>query len=117
MNVAIVGVSGAVGQEFLRVLSERSLKIDRLELFASERSAGKKITFRGKEYTIRLLQHGDDFKDIDVAFVSAGGSVSLEYAETITKQGHRAPQPHPPCPRSHLSGGQRCRRPWYGRAG
>ena len=87
MNVAIVGVSGAVGQEFLRVLSERSLKIDRLELFASERSAGKQITFRGKEYTIRQLQHGDDFKDIDVAFVSAGGSVSLEYAETITKHG------------------------------
>ena len=87
MNVAIVGVSGAVGQEFLRVLSERSLKIDRLELFASERSAGKQITFRGKEYTIRQLQHGDDFRDIDVAFVSAGGSVSLEYAETITKHG------------------------------
>ena len=87
MNVAIVGVSGAVGQEVLRVLSERSLKIDRLELFASERSAGKQITFRGKEYTIRQLQHGDDFRDIDVAFVSAGGSVSLEYAETITKHG------------------------------
>ena len=87
MNVAIVGVSGAVGQEFLRVLSERSLKIDRLELFASERSAGKQITFRGKEYTIRQLQHGDDFRDIDVAFVSAGGGVSLEYAETITKHG------------------------------
>ena len=87
MNVAIVGVSGAVGQEFLRVLSERSLKIDRLELFASERSAGKQITFRGKEYTIRQLQLGDDFRDIDVAFVSAGGSVSLEYAETITKHG------------------------------
>nr|WP_315120830.1 aspartate-semialdehyde dehydrogenase [uncultured Porphyromonas sp.] len=87
MNVAIVGVSGAVGQEFLRVLSERSLKIDRLELFASERSAGKQITFRGKEYTIRQLQHDDDFRDIDVAFVSAGGSVSLEYAETITKHG------------------------------
>ena len=87
MNVAIVGVSGAVGQEFLRVLSERSLKIDRLELFASERSAGKQITFRGKEYTIRQLQHGDDFRDIDVAFVSAGGSASLEYAETITKHG------------------------------
>ena len=87
MNVAIVGVSGAVGQEFLRVLSERSLKIDRLELFASERSAGKQITFRGKEYTIRQLQHGYDFRDIDVAFVSAGGSVSLEYAETITKHG------------------------------
>lgn len=88
MNVAIVGVSGAVGQEFLRVLSERpSFKIERLELFASARSAGSKITFRGKEYTVRELRHGDDFRDIDVAFVSAGGSVSLEYAETITKHG------------------------------
>lgn len=88
MNVAIVGVSGAVGQEFLRVLTERpSFKIDRLEVFASARSAGKVINFRGKEYTIRELKHGDDFKDIDVAFVSAGGSISLEYAETITKHG------------------------------
>lgn len=87
MNVAIVGVSGAVGQEFLRILSERTFKIDRLELFASARSAGRKVTFRGKEYTIRELRHGDDFKDIDVAFVSAGGSVSLEYAETITRHG------------------------------
>lgn len=88
MNIAIVGVSGAVGQEFLRVLSERpTFKITRLELFASSRSAGKKITFRGQEYTIRELRHGDDFKDIDIAFVSAGGSVSLEYAKTITKHG------------------------------
>lgn len=87
MNIAIVGVSGAVGQEFLRVLSERGLKIDRLELFASARSAGSKVTFRGQEYTIRELQHNDDFRDIDVAFVSAGGSVSLEYAETITRHG------------------------------
>lgn len=87
MNVAIVGVSGAVGQEFLRVLAERPFKINRLELFASARSAGKTITFKGKEYIIRELRHGDDFKDIDIAFVSAGGSVSLEYAETITKYG------------------------------
>lgn len=87
MNIAIVGVSGAVGQEFLRVLAERPIKIDRLELFASARSAGKTITFKGKEYTVRELKHGDDFKGIDIAFVSAGGSVSLEYAETITKHG------------------------------
>lgn len=87
MNIAIVGVSGAVGQEFLKVLSERPIKIDRLELFASARSAGKSITFKGKEYTVRELRHGDDFKDIDVAFVSAGGDVSLEYAETITRHG------------------------------
>lgn len=88
MNIAIVGVSGAVGQEFLRVLSERpSFKISRLELFASARSAGKVIKFRGQEYTVRELRHGDDFEGIDIAFVSAGGSVSLEYAETITKHG------------------------------
>ena len=87
MNIAIVGVSGAVGQEFLRVLAERPIKIDRLELFASARSAGKTISFKGKEYTVRELRHGDDFEGIDIAFVSAGGSVSLEYAETITKHG------------------------------
>lgn len=88
MNIAIVGATGAVGEEFLRVLSERpSFKITRLELFASARSSGKKVTFRGQEYTIRELKHGDDFKDIDIAFVSAGGSISLEYAETITKHG------------------------------
>ena len=87
MNIAIVGVTGAVGQEFLRVLSERSLKIDQLKLFASTRSAGQRITFKGQEYIVQELRHGDDFQDIDIAFVSAGGSISLEYAETITKRG------------------------------
>ena len=87
MNIAIVGVTGAVGQEFLRVLSERSLKIDQLKLFASTRSAGQRITFKGQEYIVQELLHGDDFQDIDIAFVSAGGSISLEYAETITKHG------------------------------
>jgi hypothetical protein len=82
-----VGVTGAVGQEFLRVLSERSLKIDQLKLFASTRSAGQRITFKGQEYIVQELRHGDDFQDIDIAFVSAGGSISLEYAETITKHG------------------------------
>ena len=87
MNIAIVGVTGAVGQEFLRVLSERSLKIDQLKLFASTRSAGQRITFKGQEYIVQELRHGDDFQDIDIAFVSAGGSISLEYAETITRHG------------------------------
>ena len=87
MNIAIVGVTGAVGQEFLRVLSERSLKIDQLKLFASTRSAGQRITFKGQEYIVQELRHGDDFQDIDIAFFSAGGSISLEYAETITKHG------------------------------
>ena len=87
MKVAIVGVSGAVGQEFLRILAERDFPIDELVLFGSERSAGRKYAFRGQEYEVKLLQHNDDFKGIDVAFVSAGGGTSKEFAETITKYG------------------------------
>ena len=87
MKVAIVGASGAVGQEFLRILAERNFPIDELVLFGSERSAGSKYTFKGKEYEVKLLQHNDDFKGVDVAFVSAGGGASKEFAETITKYG------------------------------
>ena len=87
MKVAIVGASGAVGQEFLRVLDERNFPLDELVLFGSSRSAGRKYTFRGKEIEVKLLQHNDDFKDIDIAFTSAGGGTSQEYAETITKHG------------------------------
>ena len=87
MKVAIVGASGAVGQEFLKVLDERNFPIDELVLFGSERSAGRKYSFRGKDYEVKLLQHNDDFKDIDIAFVSAGGGTSKEFAETITKHG------------------------------
>ena len=87
MKVAIVGASGAVGQEFLRVLDERNFPIDDLVLFGSERSAGRTYSFRGKDYTVRLLQHNDDFKGVDVAFVSAGGGTSKDFAETITKHG------------------------------
>lgn len=87
MKVAIVGASGAVGQEFLRVLEERNFPMDELVLFGSKRSAGTKYTFRGKELTVKLLEHNDDFKGVDYAFVSAGGSISKEYADTITKYG------------------------------
>ncbi len=87
MNVAIVGASGAVGQEFLKVLAERNFPIDELKLFGSTRSAGRKYTFKGKEYEVKLLQHNDDFKGIDIAFTSAGASTSKEFAETITKYG------------------------------
>ncbi len=87
MKVAIVGASGAVGQEFLRILAEREFPVDDLVLFGSERSAGRKYTFKGKDYEVKLLQHNDDFKGIDVAFVSAGGGTSKEFAETITKYG------------------------------
>ena len=87
MKVAIVGVSGAVGQEFLRVLDERNFPMDELVLFGSSRSAGRVYTFRGKQITVKELKHNDDFKGIDVAFVSAGGGTSIEFAETITKYG------------------------------
>ena len=87
MNIAIVGASGAVGQELLHILAERHFPITSLRLFGSARSAGSTYTFCGKEYTVELLQHGDLFKGIDIAFVSAGGSVSKEYAEDITRHG------------------------------
>src|SRR6056300_1833405 len=87
MKVAIVGVSGAVGQEFLKVLAERDFPMDELVLFGSARSAGKTYEFKGKQLTVKELKHGDDFKDIDIALTSAGASISKEYAETITKHG------------------------------
>lgn len=87
MNVAIVGASGAVGQEFLRVLEQRLFPIDQLTLFGSQRSAGRTYTFRGKPHTVKLLRHGDDFKGIDIAFTSAGASVSREFAQDITRHG------------------------------
>lgn len=87
MKVAIVGASGAVGQEFLRVLAEQNFPIDELVLFGSHRSAGRKYSFRGKELEVKELKHNDDFKDVDIAFTSAGAGTSKEYAETITKHG------------------------------
>ena len=87
MRIAIVGASGAVGQEFLNILEHRDLPIDELVLFGSARSAGRTYTFRGKELTVKLLQHNDDFRGIDFALASAGASVSQEFAETITKHG------------------------------
>ena len=68
MNVAIVGASGAVGQEFLRVLAERKFPIDELRLFGSKRSAGKVYRFGDRDVTVRELRHDtDDFRDIDIA--------------------------------------------------
>ena len=87
MKVAIVGASGAVGQEFLRVLDERNFPLDELVLFGSSRSAGRKYTFRGKQIEVKLLQHNDDFKGVDIAFTSAGAGTTKEFCETITKHG------------------------------
>jgi aspartate-semialdehyde dehydrogenase len=87
MRVAIVGASGAVGQEFLRVLAERKFPISELKLFGSSRSAGREYEFCGKKIVVQELRHGDDFKDLDIVFTSAGGSISQEYAEDITRYG------------------------------
>lgn len=87
MNVAIVGASGAVGHEFLRVLDEQNFPIDNLRLFGSKRSAGSKMRFRGKEYTIEELTPESDFSGVDIAFTSAGAGTSKEYADVITRHG------------------------------
>ena len=87
MNIAIVGASGAVGQELLKVLDDRKFPVDTLRLFGSERSAGRKYLFRGEEHQVMLLQDNDDFRDIDIAFVSAGASTSIKFAGTITRHG------------------------------
>ncbi len=87
MKTAIVGASGAVGQEFLKILEEHDFPTDELMLFGSERSAGQTRMFRGRELTIRQLKHNDDFRGVDLALVSAGAGVSREYAGTITGYG------------------------------
>jgi aspartate-semialdehyde dehydrogenase len=86
VNVAIVGASGAVGQELLTVLAERRFPLRSLRLLASARSSGKKIEFGGKTYTVEELTK-DSFKDVQVAFFSAGGSVSREFAPAAVGAG------------------------------
>lgn len=87
MNIAIVGASGAVGQEFLRVLAEQEFPVKNLRLFGSSRSAGRKIGFRGMDYEIELLSENSDFSGLDIVFTSAGAGTSKQYAEVITRHG------------------------------
>src|SRR5688500_18706848 len=86
VNVAVVGATGAVGQEFLNVLAERNFPIRNLKLLASARSAGKTVSFNGKTYTIEELTH-DSFKDVQIALFSAGGSISKEFGPSAVKAG------------------------------
>lgn len=86
VNVAIVGVTGAVGQAFLEVLAERNFPIKNLKLLASARSAGRTVVYKGKTYTIEELTH-DSFKDVQIALFSAGGSISKEYAQFAVNAG------------------------------
>ncbi|MFP4144096.1 MAG: aspartate-semialdehyde dehydrogenase [Phycisphaeraceae bacterium] len=85
-TVAIAGVTGAVGQEFLRVLEERDFPIGELKMLASARSAGKKTTFKGREYTIEELTE-DSFKGVDLALFSAGGSISRKFGPIAVDAG------------------------------
>ena len=87
MVIAIVGASGAVGQELLAVLAQRQFPVSELRLFGSARSAGSRYEFCGKQYEVRELQHDDAFRGVDIAFVSAGAGVSRTYAEDITRYG------------------------------
>ena len=85
-NLAIAGVTGAVGQEFLSILEERNFPFDSIKMLASSRSAGKKITFKGKEYTVEEMTT-DSFKGVDIALFSAGGSQSKAFAQAVVDSG------------------------------
>ena len=85
-HIAIVGATGAVGEEMLNCLAERNFPMSKLTLLASARSAGQTRTFRGEEITIKELTH-DCFEGIDIALFSAGGGISLEFAPSAAKAG------------------------------
>lgn len=85
-HLAIVGATGAVGQEMLDCLEERNFPVSELTLLASARSAGKEIPFRGSLIKVKELTH-DSFAGVDIALFSAGGGLSLEYAPSATAAG------------------------------
>lgn len=87
VNVAIVGATGMVGRTFLKVLEERNFPIDNLYLFSSARSAGSKVEFAGKEYTVEELNENSFDRDIQLALFSAGGSISEKYAPIAASKG------------------------------
>lgn len=84
-NVAILGATGAVGQEFLNLIEERNFPFANLKMLASKRSAGKKIQFMGKEYTVEETTD-ESFKDVEIALF-AGGAASKQFAPAAVKAG------------------------------
>ena len=87
-NIAIVGATGMVGRKFLQVLEERKLPVENYYLFASKRSAGKKVAFFGRDYVVEeLTETCFDGKDLDIALFSAGGDTSLKFAPVAAKAG------------------------------
>lgn len=85
-SLAVVGVTGAVGQEFLSVLSDRNFPYSSLKMLASKRSAGKRFTFEDNEYVVEELTK-DSFKGVDIALFSAGGSISKEFGPLAVESG------------------------------
>lgn len=88
INLALVGATGMVGSEFIKILEEKNFPIENFYLFSSKKSAGKKISFKGKEYEVEELKE-DSFegKDLDMALFSAGGEVSKIFAPLAAKAG------------------------------
>lgn len=87
INLAVVGATGMVGRTFLKVLEEKDLPIENFYVMASKRSAGKTITFKGKEYTVEELTENSFDKPIDIALFSAGGSTSEKFAPIAASKG------------------------------
>lgn len=85
-SVAVVGVTGAVGQEFLSVLSDRNFPYRSIKLLASKRSAGKEMTFEDRNYVIEELNN-DSFDGVDIALFSAGGSISKQFGPLAVEKG------------------------------
>jgi len=85
-NVAIAGVTGAVGQEFLAILEQRNFPVDSLKVLASKRSVGKTVTFRGQQYIVEELTE-DSFDGVDIALFSAGGARSKQFAPAAVRAG------------------------------
>lgn len=87
VNIAVVGATGMVGRNFLKILDERNFPINNLYLFSSEKSAGSKLIFKGKEYEVEVLTEESFKRDIDIALFSAGGAVSKKYAPIARDNG------------------------------
>ncbi len=87
LNVAVVGATGMVGRTFLKVLEEEKLPVENYYLFASARSAGSKVEFMGKEYTVEELNENSFDRGIDIALFSAGGSISEKFAPIAASKG------------------------------
>ncbi|MBW2675422.1 MAG: aspartate-semialdehyde dehydrogenase, partial [Deltaproteobacteria bacterium] len=85
-SVAVVGATGVVGTEMISMLEERNFPVGEITLLASERSLGKKLTFRGKEYPVKVL-NDDSFKGIEIGLFSPGGSISERFAPVAAREG------------------------------